>query len=379
MRDIRPTDAAVTGTGCVTALGRTLAESHAAVAAGQAGVRALDDTAADSGMDRAAVIDAPFLRIEVPDEMEPQIKFLNGAGELAVEACTEAVQQAALLDAPYEDTMRGLYLSQMDSYDWSCPEFHNAGAALPEGDEPWDQQLVNKTASRKVKPFFMLESLKNNAFSFLATWYGLRGANTSVAGFSGPTWTCFDMAARSLARGSLDAAIVLGAARPTSGVARAEMDAQAVRAPAGDGAGALVLERHGEAAARGAGVHAVILGLGAATVAPEEGDWAPPTEALVAAAAQALEEAGMEPGELAAVVAPALGERGLAEALADLPAAAGAPLRAFKAQIGHCGLAAEPVEACLAIAAMDEEDAGPILVLTAGLLGQAGALVLARP
>lgn len=379
MRDIRPTDAAVTGTGCVTALGRTLAESHAAVAAGQAGVRTVDDTAADSGMERAAVIDAPFLRIEVPDEMEPQIKFLNGAGELAVEACTEAVAQAALLDAPYEDTMRGLYLSQMDSYDWSCPEFHNAGAALPEGDEPWDQQLVNKTANRKVKPFFMLESLKNNAFSFLATWYGLRGANTSVAGFSGPTWTCFDMAARSLARGSLDAAIVLGAARPTSGVARAEMDAQDVRAPAGDGAGALVLERHGEATARGAGVHAVILGLGAATVAPEEGDWAPPTEALVAAATQALDEAGMEPGELAAVVAPALGERGLAEALADLPAAAGAPLRAFKAQIGHCGLAAEPVEACLAIAAMDEEDAGPILVLTAGLLGQAGALVLARP
>ena len=379
MRDIRPTDAAITGLGCVTALGRTLAENHAAVAAGKTAVRALDDAAAGSGMETAAVVEAPFLRVAVPDELEPQIKFLNGAGGLAADACSEAIAQAGLLDAPYEDTMRGLYLSQMDSYDWSCPEFHNAGAAMPEGDEPWEQALMNKTANRKVKPFFMLESLKNNAFSFLATWYGLRGANTSVAGFSGPTWACFDMAARSLARGSLDAAIVLGAARPTSGVARAEMDAQEVRIPAGDGAGALVLERHGEALARGAAVHAVLLGFGAATIAPEEGSWAPTTEALVAAAGQALDQAGIEPGELAAVIAPALGERGLAEALADVPAAAGAPLRAFKPQVGHCGLAAEVVEAGLAVAALEAEDARPVLLLSAGLLGQAGALVLARP
>ena len=379
MRAIRPTDAAITGAGCVTALGRDLAASHTAVASGDAGIRTLDDTAADSGMERAAVIDAPFLRIDVPDEMEPQIKFLNGAGELAVEACTEAIQQAGLMDAPYEDTMRGLYLSQMDSYDWSCPEFHNAGRAMGDTEEPWDQAAMNKAANRKVKPFFMLESLKNNAFSFLATWYGLRGANTSVAGFSGPTWTCFDMATRSLARGSLDAAIVLGAARPTSGVARAEMDAQEVEVPAGDGAGAMVLERHEDATKRGATVHAVILGMGAATIAPDDDDWAPPLEAIVAAASGALEEAGLAPGELGAVIAPAMGERGLLEALADVPAAAGAPLRAFKPQIGHCGLAAEPVEACLAMAALEEEDARPILVLGAGLLGQASALVLARP
>ena len=239
MRAIRPTDSVITGAGCVTAIGRDLAASHAAIAAGETGIRTLDDAAAGSGMERAAVIDAPHLRIDVPDEMEPQIKFLNGAGGLAVEACTEAITQAGLMEAPYEDTMRGLYLSQMDSYDWSCPEFHNAGRSLGDPDDAWDDLAMNKAANRKVKPFFMLESLKNNAFSFLATWYGLRGANTSVAGFSGPTWTCFDMAARSLARGSLDAAIVLGAARPTSGVARAEMQAQGVEPVAGDGAAAV--------------------------------------------------------------------------------------------------------------------------------------------
>lgn len=379
MRAIRPTDSAITGAGCVTALGRDLASSHAAIAAGESGIRTLDDAAAGSGMERAAVIEAPFLRVDVPDEMEPQIKFLNGAGELAVEACTEAVAQAGLMDAPYEDTMRGLYLSQMDSYDWSCPEFHNAGRSLGDASEPWDPLAMNKAATRKVKPFFMLESLKNNAFSFLATWYGLRGANTSVAGFSGPTWTCFDMAARSLARGSLDAAIVLGAARPTSGVARAEMEAQGVAPLAGDGAGALVLERHADAAARGAPCRAVLLGFGAATQAPEDDGWTPPLEALAAAADQALADAEVAPGELAAVIAPALGERGLAEALADRPATAGAPLRAFKAQIGHTGLAQEPVEACLALAALEAEDAGAILLLSSGLLGQAGALVLARP
>lgn len=378
MRDLRSTDAVITGAGCVTAVGRDLAESHAAIAAGATGIQTLEDAAAGSGMERAAVIEAPFLRTAVPDEMEPQIKFLNGAGELAVEASTAAVNAAGLMDASYEDWKRGLYLSQMDSYDWSCPEFHNAGRAMGDVDAEWDQLAMNNQAKRRVKPFFMLESLKNNAFSFLASWYGLRGANTSVAGFSGPTWTCFDMAARSLARGSLDAALVVGAARPTSGVARAEMDAQAVLPPAGDGAGALVLERHGDAAARGAPRHAALLGFGAATVEPAEGTWTPPLEALVTAAGQALAMAEIQPGELAAVIAPALGERGLGEALADLPAAAGAPLRAFKAQVGHCGLAAEVVEACLALASLEAEDAGPVLLLSAGLLGQAGAIVLAR-
>ncbi len=368
MRASQPDDAVLTGVGAVTALGYGVAAIRAAIKAGDSAV-----------IEDMARIEPPYLRRDVPREMEAQIKFLNNAGELSVESTAEAMAQAAIDEDAVAAERRGLYLSQMDSYDWSCPEFHNAGRAMGDTEEPWDQAAMNKAANRKVKPFFMLESLKNNAFSFLATWYGLRGANTSVAGFSGPTWTCFDMAARSLARGSLDAAVVLGAARPTSGVARAEMQAQDVEVPAADAASAMVLERHADATQRGATVHAVILGMGAATIAPDDDTWVPPLEALVAAAAAALAEAGLEPGELGAVIAPAMGERGLLEALADLPAAAGAPLRAFKPQIGHCGLAAEPVEACLAMAALEEEDARPILVLGAGLLGQASALVLARP
>ncbi len=377
MRAIRPTDAVLTGAGCVTALGRTLAETHTALAAGSNGVHAVGDAA--PAMDQAAVLEAPFLRVDVPDELEAQIKFLNGAGELAVEACAEAMLESALMSAPYEDTRRGLYLSQMDSYDWSCPEFHNAMRGATDdlaGDV--DPVELNASAKRRVKPFFMLESLKNNAFSFLATWFGLRGANTSVAGFSGPTWTCLDMAVRSLARGSLDAAVVVGAARPTSGVARAELQANAVPTAAGDGAGALVFERRADAVARGIAGRAIVLGSGAATIAPPEGSWAPPTAALLAAARVTLAEAEVGPGELGGVIAPGLGESGLLEALEELPATAGVPLRSIKPHTGHLALASDAVEVALAAASLAEGDGAPVLVLTAGLLGQAGAVVLAR-
>ena len=389
MRAPRPDDAALTGAGVVTALGYGLEATFEALAAGQSAVSPTDGAGAEAAVSHAAVIEAPYLRSEVPREMEPQIKFLNAAGELAVEATIEALAAADLPEAGFAPERHGLYLAQMDSGDWSCPEFRPAVLAATEDfTKPLTQEELNRASTRRVKPFFMLESLKNNAFSFLATMFGLRGVNTSVAGFAGPTTPAIAMALRRLQERALDAVLICAAARPTSATARLELTERGIPGAPGDGAGALHFERAAEATARGVADPILVLGQGAATVRPADGSWSPTLRALVSAASMALAEAEIEAGDLMGIVAPDLGEEGLEAALAALPATADVPIVRWKGALGHAALAADTLEVALAAEAVrrgelpgagDAVAGKAVLVLTAGLLGQTGALVLGRP
>jgi len=382
MRALRDDDAVLIGTGCVTALGRGVPASFAALAAGTSAV-----TVASDGPPAHAIVDPPLLTSEVPEALEPQIKFLNGAGMLAVDATAEAMAEAGLLEHGIAPERRGLFLAQVDSEAWSCHEFRPAIVAATEGfTVPLASRQLNAAAARRIKPFFMLESLKNNAFSFLATLHELRGTNVSVAGLAGSTLVALDLAVRGLAHDRLDAAVLVGAARPAGAIARAEMAALGIHPPAGDAAATLVLERRADAAWHGADASGPsILGWGAATYAASDPPWQPSTAALVSATRQALAEAEVEPDDLAAVIVPGLGEAGLQEALEKLPGVAGRPLLDWTAPTGHVALAALPLRLVLAAHALAvgrlpraPEIRAPraLLVLDAGLLGQAGAVVL---
>ncbi len=384
MRSARPDDAVLIGVGAVSALGHSLDASFEALAAGTTAVTPSEDP----GLPARAVIARPLLRRKVPPEMEPQIKFLNGAGMLAADATAEAIAAAGLLAHGVDPERRGLFLSQVDSEAWDCHEFRPAFVAATDSfTAPLESEALSRAAVRRVKPFFMLESLKNNAFSFLATIYELRGTNVSVAGYAGATAIALDTAVRGLARGSLDAAVVVGAARPTGPVALAEMAGMKIPQPPGDAAAALVLERRVDAAQHGARPAAAVVGFGAATHTPKAHDWRPSVPALLDAARIALADADAGPGEIAAVVAPGLGEAGLEDALAQLPALAGVPHVTWKQATGHCALASETLEWALAARALDTgcvpglpavSAPQALLILGAGLLGQASAVVLAR-
>lgn len=378
MRSPRPDDAAITGAGVVTALGYGLDASYEKLRAGESALRPTQDADTGAAASPAAILEEPLLRAEVPREMMAEIKFLNGAGELAVEATIEAMGAAALPEDVVPE-MRGLYLSQMDSGDWSCSEFRPAVVAATEGlEKPLLGEALNEAAhrGRKTKPHFMLESLKNNAFSFLATMFGLRGANTSVAGFAGATQQAIDMGVRALARGGVDAAVVCGAARPTSGMARAEMKALHLAIPPGDGAATLVMERHAQADERGAKPMAVVLGLGAHTQRPAKEEWTVPTPALLAAASAALEQAGVEAGDLTGIVLPPIATQDLPDALASLPATRDVPLLRWQDQTGFLALAGDAADVAFAACALRDGQHRALLVLSGGLLGQAGAVVL---
>lgn len=317
--------------------------------------------------------DEPFFDFALPRELDAQVKFLNGSGRLALAAVAAAVGGPEDLGAVAPER-RSLYLAQMDSYDWDAPDLRPAVlGAEREGDAAPSDEAINRAAVRRVKPFFLLESLKNNAFAFVSTWLGLRGPNTGVAGYGGATGPLLEVAARALARTRTDLVLFVAAARPTSPIAGLELLRHGLP-PGGavpaDGAAALLLCRAGTAADLGRRPWARLAGLGVATGAagaPGAGD----AEALAEAARAALAEAGVAGPAVARVFAPARAR----PALAPLGLAPGEWIDSA-AHLGDLGLAHPPADLALAAAL---PPGGPTLVLEAGWLQQAAAAVLLPP
>lgn len=426
MREPDATTPVVTGTGLVTALGFGVEAAWRALGEGQTGIAPLDDADPNAGFGLAALVEPPYLRTEVPRALEAQIKFLNGAGELAVEAAVEARAGAGWEAADVAPWAQGLWLAQLDSWDWGLQEMRAAFAeATEEFTKPYTDEDLGRYNARRTKPFFLLESIKNNAFSFLANWFDLEGSNTSVAGFAGATLPLLDLACRALGRGDVDRALVVATGRPAHGVARRDYVLHALsRAAAraayrpltadgtglapGEGAAALVVERLESVRARGAEPTALLLGHGSTSGEPLEDVPAPCAGTVRLAAARALETAGIEEGDLLGVVVPSLAlpeaDRAVLDALADLPATRTTPVVSWRGAMGHLALAADLADVVLtmkglatgtlpATVGLGEPlaveappiptdavtgEACAVLVLGAGIHGEASAVVVAR-
>lgn len=429
MRGLNPHDATVTGMGWATSLGFGVEATWKALREGRRGFKPVEGPEAPQGTRWAAPIERPWLRVPVPEDQESQAKFLNVSGELAASVVHEALSGAGLLEGRIASERRGLYVAQTDFSRAQCVDFRPAVLdATQQLTQPLDAQALNAASLHKVNPFVLLETLNNNAFSFLCAVYGLKGANASYAGFEGPGMVAVQTAARAVRSRRLEAAVALGAAAVSSGVMRHELarlgqsacgtaDDPGVRpldrdrsglAP-GDGAGALVFEPLSAARARGPGPFAVVLGQASATGVPPDGARCADAETLTYVGRQALLEAGLRVPELAGVVVPASGRRAedglLLEAVRDLLGSNAVPVTAVAGALGHLAAALDVSSVLAAVLALRDGVLSPlvgyatpepgfeslslsgggalgaaaaVLVLSTGIDGQAHALALAR-
>ena len=396
-------DLAILGIGVQSALGDTEA-TWDALCAGRTAVRELVPGA------YAARVDAPTLGVELPRELAPQLKFLSGSGVMAALATREAWDASESQDVP--DHLRGLYLAQMDAEDWNCNDFRNAAHAASEHLDTLEQVAMNQASLRHLKPFFLLEGLKNNAFSFLATWMELRGANSSTAGATSLGAALLGMGGRAIQQGALRRCVLTGAARMSSSTALRELELQSLQATTGSPAphttasGGLI---PGDAAAaivigplqERPDAQVAIAGIGSATCLSQE--VRPQADAVRAAAADALRAADVQAGQLRAVVAPGTGLPAEHDALEDLPTGArDTPVVCFAGATGHASLAGDTLDlalatralqvgtlpaaympegadatlATLAPRAIDVPPGSALLVLSLSVFGHAGAVVL---
>lgn len=386
MTDAQPaqtgTPVAITGVGAVTSMGAHLDAIMAALDAGTTGVLNLEE-GREVAYAWAAQSTEPLLRASVPGSLESQVKFLSGSGLLAAEASAHAMAQAmdAGLDLESVDVLeRSLYLAQVDSFDWDAHTFQQgwAAAARTAGEDGMpDRVMLNKQETRRTKPFFLLESLKNNAYSLISAWFDMQGPNSSTAGIGHSAHGALDMARRALARGTTRLALVAGGSITSHPVARVEyaahdlLDAQgAGRIPA-DGGGALVLEPLEAVAQRGSAPLGVLLATYAShgEASPEGAS----LETLGLAARGALRLSGTN-----APIHTVLGLGGYrTESLREeIPALAEATFLASRPLHGDLGAASDVAETALLLRLLPPGARG--LVLQDGVHGQAGATLIER-
>lgn len=250
-------------------------------------------------------------------------------------------------------------------------------------------KLIAEKGVRRVSPFFIPGALINLASGQISIRHGYKGPNTAVATACATGAHAIGDASRMIARGDADVMIAGGAENPISEIGLAGFNAcralstkwreQPERASRpfdrdrdgfvmGEGAGVLVLEELCHARARGAKIHAEVVGYGLSgdashiTMPSEDGDGG------YRAMSMALADAGRPPSEIDYVNAHGTSTAADTIELSAIERLLGDSLErttisSTKSSIGHLLGAAGAVEAIFCIKALEDQVVPPTINL----------------
>jgi nodulation protein E len=351
-----PFRVAITGLGGIAATGHDVVALWRGWCAGTSGIAPLHGvdttrlqvrTAAQvRGFDPAAHFDAR------------RIGMLDRAAQLALVAAREAMAGLAPADRPpaVDPARAGVILA--------------AGLGLETFDAAY--HALYAEAARRLHPFTVPRIMPNAPASHIAMEFGLRGPSFAVASACASATHAIGLAFQMVRCGVLDLAVTGGSeAAITLGFLKA-WDALRVLSPdtcrpfsrdrnglvIGEGAAILVLEEWQRARARGAVIHAEVLGCGMSSDALDV--TAPDPRGAAQAMQAALDDAGLRPDQVDYVNAHGTGtrhnDRAEAVALATVFGAhlARLPVSSTKSMIGHCLNAAGALECLASVLALRE-------------------------
>jgi 3-oxoacyl-(acyl-carrier-protein) synthase len=314
----------------------------------------------------------------LPGKLASQIRFLTRGSLLGLSAAREALTHAAVDLSPVPPGRRALYLAAGDLTQVGYPFIYPAIVAGTSGRfEEMDFEKLNRATLDRVNPFFLLESISNNLFSFLSAFLGFMGTNTSLASLSPCGAQALELAARSIQQEHADIAVAVGCGNWISDVPLLELDGlgllSACRHGAasfrpldrrrdgfipGEGGAAVFLETGESARRRGATILASIRGFGNATAGNLEGSWSVPKKVSEQSMRMALSEAACGLEDLALLCPHGSGTpKGDRSELRSVTAIAdgkppSVPICALKAYTSHLGAASDIAEVILAIQAL---------------------------
>jgi 3-oxoacyl-[acyl-carrier-protein] synthase II len=370
---------AVTGMGMVTPLGRDLAENLAGVSEGRTGIGLLEGSEGWPEHLRYAgkIRELPPLG-DIGRKLTSQMKFLNRGSTLGFHSAREAVEGSGIDLEGVRPERRALYVASGDftkiDHAFLYPAIKDATGGKW---EDVDQAKLNASTLGKVNPFFLLESIANNLFSFLSAFFGFMGPNTSLSSLSPCGSNAVELAARAVAQGRADTALAVGCGSWINEVSLLELDGLGVlsrskEGPAsfrpldarrdgfvpGEGGAALLLEDEESARARGARIFGRVTGLGNRIEHTGGRGFTIPERVNTKSIEEALADAGLGPGQLSLLVAHGSAtQRGDRSELGSIAAALGdsarrVPLCALKPYTGHMGAASDVAEIVFGLEAL---------------------------
>lgn len=226
---------------------------------------------------------------------------------------------------------------------------------------------------RRVSPFLVPMMMANAAGAAISMKYGLRGPNETVCTACAASTHAIGYAARMIAFGVTDLMVTGGseaAATPTSIAGFGNMTALSSSGSSmpfdagrdgfvlGEGAAVFVLEEREAALARGATIYGEILGAASNADAHHITAPAPGGSGAVACMRLALEDAGLEPGDIRQINAHGtstpLNDAAEAEAVATLFGENGPPVVSTKGVTGHALGAAGALEAAAVLLSIEK-------------------------
>ena len=218
----------------------------------------------------------------VTRKIQNQAKFLNRGSLLGFLAAHEAVMSSRSELSRVPPDRRGLVIGAGDytkiGYEFLFP-------AIMQGTNGEfghvNNRQLNETCLTQVNPFYLLESLHNNLFSFLSAFFQFRGPNLSIASLSPCGLHALEAASRMIRQEQADMALVVGCGNWITEIPLYELEGLGLLSHCregaesfrpldrqrngfipGEGGAALLLESEKAARKRGAFIHARIAGIG---------------------------------------------------------------------------------------------------------------------
>ncbi|MDI3316039.1 MAG: beta-ketoacyl synthase N-terminal-like domain-containing protein [Bacillota bacterium] len=337
----------VTGVGAVSALGVGAERLRAGLAGACAAAR-IEEW---DGLGRL-----PVARVEgfEPERFLPPRVVRNNErfSHLAVAAADLALEEAALDPAALDP--------------WRVGVVGGTTVGGP-GELIAGLERVQVSGPRRVGPHTIPRIIPNIAAGLIAEKHGFRGVNTTLTTASGAGLDALGTAFLSLSEGEADVILagasessleplLLGPLLRTGELSRSggrPFDARRDGVTAGEGAAWLVLESLAHAEARGARILAEVVGYGRALATGPLLDGPTLADGLARAIRAALDEAGVGPEAVAAVVAHAAGsprvDRAEAEALHAVFGGALPPVTAPAGALGYTMAASGALQAAVAV------------------------------
>ena len=363
----------VTGLGIVCPVGHDVATAWNSIVEGRSGIAPItrfDSTSfpVHFGGEIRGLDLGPFIGAKEARRMDAFMQYGVVAG---VQAMRDSGLNVTEADSDRVGVLMGSGMGGLESIEQTYDKFLETGSP------------------KKVSPFFIPGSIINLVSGHLSMMFNLTGPNLAVATACTTSTHAIGLATRLIQYGEADAMLAGGSEMATcvtgvSGFAQAKAVSQRNDDPTGasrpwdkdrdgfvmgDGAGAVVLEEYERARARGATIHAEVVGFGMSgdayhvTAPPENG------EGARKAMSKALADARLDPGEVQYVNAHAtsteLGDRVETVAIRRAFGAAADRLAvsSTKSMTGHLLGAAGAVEAIFTILALRDQVAPPTINL----------------